>query len=146
MAERTIDRLLLPSDPRRLRDARRWIAGIAREAGLGDRRTFDLATAVGEACANAYRHAYRSRPDGDVELRAEVDGGRLVVSVRDWGCGFDPSAWKRPELGSLSEGGWGLYLIGRLVDRFELLRERPGTHVVLTMELGCGAPPGEERG
>lgn len=136
----------LPSDPARLREARRWLVSIARAAGLDGRRAFGLATALGEACANTYRHAYGGRPDGEVEVRVEIGPGALVVSVRDWGRGFDPSGWRHATPGSLSERGWGLYLIGRLVDRFELTRERPGTRVVMAMDLGRAAPLEKERG
>jgi signal transduction histidine kinase len=51
-----------------------------------------------EALGNALRHAEASR----IDVRLESGSGRLVLSVSDDGCGFDPSAVRGQRLGLTS--------------------------------------------
>src|SRR5690242_11024119 len=51
-----------------------------------------------EALGNALRHAEASR----IDVRLENGDGRLVLSVTDDGCGFDPSAVRGQRLGLTS--------------------------------------------
>ena len=91
--------------------------------------------AVGEACANAVVHAYRSSgAPGDIHIRAmlvddeDADERRptaLVVEVRDDGCGPAP----RPDSPGV---GLGLPLMARLARELQVLdREPRGTLVRL---------------
>ncbi|MCE9593734.1 MAG: ATP-binding protein [Planctomycetes bacterium] len=50
-----------------------------------------IASAVHEVVDNVLRHAYPSR-EGSFELRAELEGGQLLVTVADQGVGLDTVA------------------------------------------------------
>ncbi|HEU4658545.1 MAG TPA: ATP-binding protein [Capillimicrobium sp.] len=52
---------------------------------------------------------------GDLRLHFHVDGTRLRCEVVDDGTGFTPSARTKP---STEVGGWGLYLVESLADRW----------------------------
>ena len=76
----------------------------------------DVALAVSEAVTNAVIHAYRNGRAGEVRVVACAEPDRLVVVVRDYGCGMSP----HPDSPGL---GLGLSVIGRLCT--ELNIERP---------------------
>ncbi|MBZ5638919.1 MAG: ATP-binding protein [Acidobacteriia bacterium] len=59
-----LEALSIRSDPARIRDARTWIAAVARSAGFTEEETHDLAVALSEVCSNSHRHSYRGRTDG----------------------------------------------------------------------------------
>jgi anti-sigma regulatory factor (Ser/Thr protein kinase) len=123
--------MTLPSDPIRLREARRWLVRLAVDAGLSATEGHDLAVAFSEVCANVHRHAYGGRRDGRVEVAVRVDAEALVVSVDHHGERFDPRAYMPPDLARPAEGGYGLYLISRLVDGVSFEGTQRGGRVVL---------------
>lgn len=47
----------------------------------------EIRTAVSEAVTNAIVHAYAAG-DGQIILRAELEGGQLRIEVEDFGCGI----------------------------------------------------------
>jgi len=124
-------RMSLPSDPMRLREARRWIARLATEAGLAPADGHELAVAFAEICANVHRHAYRGRRDGRLELQVDTEGARVVVTVDHEGERFNPRAYTPPDLERPAESGYGMYLIARLVDDVSFEDTARGGRVVL---------------
>jgi serine/threonine-protein kinase RsbW len=93
---------------------RRAVVEFAERHGVGI--AGDVALAVSEALTNAVLHAYRDGDPGPVRVVACAEPDRLVVVVRDYGCGMSP----RPDSPGL---GLGLAVIGRLAT--ELTIERP---------------------
>ena len=109
--------LQLPSDPLRFREARRWLVGLVRPAGLTLRETHELSVALAEACANVHRHAYDGRRDGRLDLGITIDDERVVLRLDHDGRSFDPAQdYTPPDLSRPTEGGYGIYLMSRLVD------------------------------
>jgi|SRR5581483_11052564 len=72
-----------------------------------------VALAVTEAVTNAVVHAYRCEDAGDVRVVACAEPARLVVVVRDYGCGMGPRH-DSPGLGI------GLPTIGHLAGDFTI--------------------------
>jgi stage II sporulation protein AB (anti-sigma F factor) len=70
-----------------------------------------VALAVTEAVTNAVIHAYRCEEPGEVRVVACAEPSRLVVVVRDYGCGMGPRH-DSPGLGI------GLSTIGHLAGHF----------------------------
>lgn len=101
---------------------RRWLAGTP----ASDREGQDLLVATGEALANVVDHAYGPE-GGAVELRAELLGDRVVVTVRDRG------QWRSPRG---RDRGRGELLMRALCDDVAITRD-VGT--VVRLELGLGA-------
>jgi anti-sigma regulatory factor (Ser/Thr protein kinase) len=110
------ERLELRTDatPAAVPGVRRAVVDFAELHGVGVAP--DVALAVSEAITNAVLHAYRDGDAGDVRVVACAEPDRLVVVVRDYGCGMKPN----PDSPGL---GLGLAVIGRLAT--ELNIERP---------------------
>ena len=132
MSEASLEVMTIPSDPERFREVRTWLLEIARTAGLPGPQAQDAALAVNEICANIHRHAYAGNRHGRIDLTAEADAlaGTLRLTVRDYGATFDARAVPPPGA-HLQEGGYGVYLIKRLMDAVEWTNMGIGTRVVL---------------
>ena len=94
---------------------------------IGDRRIDDLRLVVSELVTNSVRHANLDRDD---RIALHVDAGTDVirVEIRDRGPGFD--AVVTPTT-MYQEGGWGLYLISQIADRWGVSTDAEGTTVWL---------------
>lgn len=123
--------LRIPSDPRRFREARRWLLERASEARLPSRLTHDLAVALSEACANVHRHAYGGRREGTIRIAFACDEERVTVTLGHDGRAFEPGAYVAPDLSRPHESGYGVYLMSRLVDEVRHDRDLDGPCVVL---------------
>jgi anti-sigma regulatory factor (Ser/Thr protein kinase) len=109
MQAHTLD-LTLPPEPDSVATARAKVCeAVADELADGDIETLKLL--VSEVVTNAVRHAGASEP---LEVHARWND-EVRVAVSDHGDGFLPT----PRLGALNEpGGFGLYMVGRLADRW----------------------------
>lgn len=87
-----------------------------------------------EALNNVRRHADATI----VRVRAGVEGGRLVVTIRDNGCGFDPATVYDRAFGLTSMRERAALLGGEL--RIES-RPQGGTRIRLFVPLPATAPP-----
>ncbi len=99
-------------------------AAIARNALVPIERRVDeelmadVRLLVSELVTNSVRHADMP-PPGTVSLDVSLDARRIHVEVRDNGSGFEP---RRRRPGQSKAGGWGLYLVERLADRWGVMR------------------------
>ena len=72
---------------------------------------------LNEILANVIRHAYNNANDKPIHVKAQADEEKLVIEIRDWGNGVDPSKIPQPPYDPLSPGGVGLLCIKQLMDR-----------------------------
>jgi anti-sigma regulatory factor (Ser/Thr protein kinase) len=99
-------------------------AGLARsalvpiEGQVDDDLMADVRLLVSELVTNSVRHADMP-PPGMVNLDVSVDARTIRVEVCDGGDGFEPRG-RRP--GQSKAGGWGLFLVERLADRWGVMR------------------------
>ena len=102
--------LTLPPAPASVAEARtRILEAVGTRLRDGEVETLRLL--ISELVTNAVRHG---GGPGPVEVNARWDG-EVRVEVVDHGDGFMPA----PRAGALGEpGGFGLYLVGRLADRW----------------------------
>lgn len=93
---------------------------LALEQRLDGQVLEDIRLLVSELVTNAVRHA--SGPaGGEVGLDVTIDDSCVRVEVADPGGGFDP----QPRDDEMSRpGGWGLYLVDRIADRWGVARNR----------------------
>jgi anti-sigma regulatory factor (Ser/Thr protein kinase) len=78
----------------------------------------DIRLLVSELVTNAVRHA-GGPPGGEVALDVSIDAPSVRVEVADPGGGFSP----QPRDDEMSRpGGWGLYLVDRIADRWGVAR------------------------
>jgi serine/threonine-protein kinase RsbW len=112
-ASTTTDRLELRAraEPGEIPEIRHAVRDFAAAHEVED--VDAVALAVTEAVTNAVLHAYRYEDQGDVRIVACVEPERLVVVVRDYGCGMGPRH-DSPGLGI------GLSTIGHLAGEFSI--------------------------
>jgi len=110
MDAQTLD-LTLPSQPDSVAEARTRVLEAVGPGLSDDGQLETLRLLVSELVTNAVRHGGRDEP---VEVHA-VWNSEVRVEVVDHGDGFSPA----PRAGELDEpGGFGLFLVGRLADRW----------------------------
>lgn len=126
------------TDYEAVRLARRTITALARIVGATEDEAFDIAVAVGEALANARRHAYGDGI-GPVQVDVAVDHEGFHLTIHDHGRPVTPPVFPTgpPPPG---RGGLGLYLIRQLMDRAEFSGR---TSLHLTKRLGRAWPAAE---
>jgi anti-sigma regulatory factor (Ser/Thr protein kinase) len=98
-------------------------------------RLDDVLLLVTELVTNAIRHAGVDE-EGSVGLDVSVTPGVLRVEVSDPGPGFEQLEHPEPDLDRT--GGWGLFLVDQLADRWGVKHE-VGTRVWFEMDH---EPPG----
>jgi anti-sigma regulatory factor (Ser/Thr protein kinase) len=103
--------LRMPSEPSAVPAIRRAVREFAIAHRVAD--TDAVALAVTEAATNAVQHAYRNGDSGQVRVVACAEPDRLVVVVRDYGCGMR-SRHESPGLGI------GLSTIGHVAAHFNV--------------------------
>lgn len=96
---------------------RHRIADMVSTLPMSDSDRFDMALAAGEALSNAYDHA-----NGAVGCMMMVIAypDRVVVEVRDSGCGYEIAPDEEPD--ESEERGRGIRLMRMLVDSVEVRR------------------------
>ena len=118
--------------PTNVRRIRHRVAEAASEAGASSPVAEEVALCVGEAVANAARHAYE-HVEGEVTVLVQADGDLLVV-VRDQGRGLG-------EPHPVKSGGFGLRII-KALSREVSISSLPsrGTEVRMRFPLEADEP------
>jgi PAS domain S-box-containing protein len=119
--------LEVSTDPTRLRDVRRHLAGWLRQSGASEEDVEIAQMACHEACSNAIEHGY-GFGEGSFTIDGHMENGKVVLEVADRGSWID-----RPE-GGLPHRGRGLALMEALMDAVQLSHDDNGTTV--RMERG----------
>ncbi len=89
------------------------VVGALERFAWSPKDAFAVRLALEEAIANAVEHGNRRDPSKQIDVSAEVDAERVLLSVRDEGDGFDEAATPNPLLAENLEAptGRGLLLI-----------------------------------
>jgi serine/threonine-protein kinase RsbW len=115
----------LPGTPEGAPRARAIVRETANELRLDSETTWELMLATTEAVANAVEHGKPCDARG-IELRLELDGGRLGVEIVDCGgCFPDRPRTSKPR----GHGGRGLPLMAAVTDHLEVVPDRGTTRV-----------------
>lgn len=108
------------SHPANLASVRKAVEAFAAANGFADRAIAEIGLCVNEAIANIIRHAYGDNHSRPVRVAAAMDardGGTIVVTLRDWGTGVDPSTLPCRPYDPLEPGGVGLICLQQWMDR-----------------------------
>jgi serine/threonine-protein kinase RsbW len=134
VTEETVE-LKLPSRIEAIGEAAATVTDAARRLGFAEDALFGIELAVREAVTNAVLHG--NRQDESVAFEVGVAGtdAGLIVTVRDYGAGFDPSGVADPTEGEniLKASGRGILFMRTFMD--EVTWEYPaggGTLVRMT--------------
>lgn len=110
--------LSLDGSPEAPARARRAMAALRDE--LGPDLLERARLLITELVANSVTHAHTDR----VDLRVVVADDAVWTEVTDRGPGFAPTP-----RGFTDDPGWGLFLVGRLADRWGVVRDQSRTRV-----------------
>lgn len=117
------------------------VAEAARQVGLGDKAVFHCQLAVDEACTNIIEHGYQGEGRGTIEvlLRLRPDE-ELVIELFDQAPRFDPKSAPEPQpfsgLDALTEGGYGIHFIRKVMDRVHYDRLPGGNRLQMAKRVG----------
>ncbi len=100
----------------------------------GNRRelAYHLNLVLTEALANAICHANSCDPDKDVRVLISASDRDLTIKVFDQGQGFDIEASAIRKAKSNAEGGRGIQIIFKLMDRVRYIQEEDGNVLEMT--------------
>ncbi len=120
----------------------RAVRALSAAAGVPARECAHVELALAEAASNVIRHAYRGQPGHPVDVTFTVDTAGFTIEVEDEGepmperpvptLDFDPA-----DVANLPEGGMGLYLIHRVMDRVEFRRKGRRNALVMRRRLAA---------
>ena len=126
----------LPAVPSSVGRMRRRAAAFAHSVGASEELTHAAGLAVSETVTNVVIHAYVGREPGQVRVRCQGDGERMIVEVIDDGVGL---AARRDSPGV----GHGLAVVGALAQTLEVAPRSNGPGTVVRMSFGGTAPAPE---
>lgn len=118
--EKPLIDLWLPNEDESVPRARHSLDILADT--LPSRMLETTALLVSELVTNAVVHA-DFEPDEGLRLRVGSSGEKVRVEVHDSGPEFDAGSLRKPEPEQI--GGWGLYLVQMLSNRWDVERGDP---------------------
>jgi anti-sigma regulatory factor (Ser/Thr protein kinase) len=126
--ERSLVKFTLPSLEGNERMAIDKVINAVEPLGLERAKLDRLKTAVGETVMNAIEHGNEYDPDLEVEVEVTASPSRVKVRVTDAGGDKEIPEAVTPNLEAKLAGeeearGWGLFLIGQMVDEVNRSRQ-----------------------
>jgi phosphoserine phosphatase RsbU/P len=117
---------------------------VAESCGLDEMGRFHVELCVVEAATNCVLHAYGGAPGRPITLVATMEDGLLRLAIRDEGIPIPeerrgaPPDLDETEEALLREGGRGLFLIHRLMDRVSYAPGPPVNELLLEKSVPAG--------
>jgi len=106
---------------------------LARHLGIAEDMIGEARILITEAIINGFEHGGNDEARVDVEFT--IDARELVIFVRDYGKGFDPSEVEEPDIaakmGAKNKRGWGLKLMKSMSDDFRIESNGSGTKITI---------------
>jgi anti-sigma regulatory factor (Ser/Thr protein kinase) len=106
---------------------------LAHHLGIADEKIGEAKVLVTEAILNALEHSGEENPVVKVEFTMTKQ--ELIILVRDYGKGFEPSSIEDPniqnKMGTKDKRGWGLKLMKTMSDDFRIESNNNGTRITI---------------
>ncbi|MEQ9468749.1 MAG: ATP-binding protein [Ekhidna sp.] len=122
------NRLTIGCDKNELVKIRQFTSDMLEEHKVPDLQAHKLVLAVDEVCANLIIHANHCNPQSRIEFDIEFRPKQIVFTFRDRGIGFDINEYESPSMEELvtsrRQGGLGLMLVKRIMDKIEFSTEK----------------------
>ncbi len=123
-----------------------WLS--LREAFLeSQKERYLVELAVIEACTNIIRYAYPPSCPGRLGICLKGEGETIEILLLDQGTPFDPAGVHPPDLRKSEEGGYGIFLMHKIMDSVTYRRRGARwncLYLVREMSGGRGGPPAGE--
>ena len=126
--------LILPASLEALTALQPFIRSAAH--AFSERAAQEIALAVHELCTNIIRHAYRGS-DGKIYLEVVYQQCSITFMIRDNAphAFALPREIMQPDPASLPEGGWGIYILHKVMSQVEYRRLQNGNEWILKKNL-----------
>ena len=115
----------------RLRKIRSFIGRTLEKHLHSDEEIHFLILAVDEVCANLIVHTHNCNPQEFLDLNVSIENNYIIFEIRDTGSEFNIIDYKEPTIEQLvaegRQGGLGLNLVKKIIDKIEILREEKYT-------------------
>jgi len=130
----------MTSEPEHLVRLRKWLREELAGHGVPKEEQANLLLAVGELCANSIQHAYEGKGGQPIQVSVRSSADSLVIEVEDFGKPFDAELYESPDLDSLPDSGYGLYLVKNIADSLsiDVARERGTRWTMVKYRQGRG--------
>ena len=120
--------IIIGCEKNELTRIRQFVAAELEKNTIPDLQAHKLVLAVDEVCANLIIHANNCNPVNKIELSLEFYPKQIVFTFRDKGVGFDINQYESPSIDELvssrRQGGLGLLLVKRIMDKIEFTTEK----------------------
>jgi len=129
--------LEIESNPNNLITVEEFVNYFAKDIGIPEARMNGLMLSVTEATTNAIKHANKCDESKLVKINAKVEDGKVIISVKDEGIGFDPLKIPDPTEPEnlLKDSGRGVYLMRFYMDDLKYNITPTGTETILVLDL-----------
>jgi len=130
----------MTSEAEHLVRLRKWLREELAGHGVPKEEQANLLLAVGELCANSIQHAYEGKGGQPIQVSVRSSADSLVIEVEYFGKPFDAELYESPDLESLPDSGYGLYLVKSIADSLsiDVARERGTRWTMVKYRQGRG--------
>ncbi len=127
----------IESNPNNLITVEEFVNYFAKDIGIDEEKMNGLMLSVTEATTNAIIHANKCDPNKLVKIDARIENGKLIITVKDEGVGFDPARIPDPTEPDnlLKDSGRGVYLMRFYMDDLKYNVTPTGTETILILNL-----------
>ncbi len=116
------------------------LLGVRDRTQSSDQDTPENGLAFDDLLNNVISYAFRDEDEHEIDIRAELAGNRLTVTISDDGIPFNPLGIKAPDTSlSLEDreiGGLGIHLVRNMVDEISYQRRIDKNVLSIVMRLG----------
>ncbi len=135
----------IPSDPKYIKLASAKLIGALKELELSRETLFDIRLCLEEAVINAIKYGNKLDSRLPVVISYAISDGKIEITVRDQGEGFDYKATPDPrsDTNILKHGGRGIFLIKNLMD--EVGYNDSGNEIKMIKFISGGKSHGSKR-
>ncbi|MEM6643454.1 MAG: ATP-binding protein [Bacteroidota bacterium] len=107
---------------------RQFTSDALEKKKVPDLQAHKLVLAVDEVCANLIIHANDCNPRNQIEFSIQFMPRQIIFTFRDRGVGFDINKYDSPSMEEIvstrRQGGLGLMLVKRIMDKIEFSSEK----------------------
>jgi serine/threonine-protein kinase RsbW len=91
----------------------------------------DVELCVSEACTNAIKYGSCTEREDVISLYFQIHAGKLIIKVQDKGSGFNLNNLPDPDIESIPDGGYGLYIIRSKMDDVQYVQTEKGNFLTM---------------
>ncbi len=124
-------------NPEESREIARRAVLILKKFILDENILHDIDLVLTEACSNVARHAYEKIADcNKLELKIEIfPPDHIILEIADWGKGLCSESIDFSMPSPDAVGGRGMFIMSKLMDSFELVKENGKNIIRLTRKI-----------